>query len=124
MGDLMTERLIYKFNIAHKPYCHQMLALVDNMGADYWQNLGYDRDENGIIPKIGGVNAEGAQHVGTWDSVTESPDGQYCYFTSLTNDERFKNGTIQLQEAGFPFEEVELPAEWLPVREEDDDVSE
>lgn len=92
----------------------QLLKLVDALAITWMMEQGHKQDEDGfIVCKNHGVDDFEAVRTKTWANIQTAVDGTE-YFTSLSNDPRFKNWKDYWIAAGFPenYEEIERPNEW------------
>lgn len=110
----MDGYLIYE--LATELEAETMLGAINAMASQYWLEQGYTVTNGELIGKKNGVDNPAAARTITWDNVKTSPDNTF-YFSSLSNDTKFQNGTQQLIDAGFIFAEKQFPVEWQPVEE-------
>lgn len=111
MGYHMDGYLIYELDT--EPEAQTMLGAINSMAGQYWIDQGYTVTNGELIGKKNGVDNPAAAHTITWDEIKQSPDDTF-YFSSLSNDAKFQNGTQQLIDAGFVFIEKEFPIAWQP----------
>jgi len=89
------------------------LAVINDMAAAYWVDLGYTVVDGHLIGKnsLTGEDMPDSAKTITWDMIKESPDGTF-YFASLRNDDKFKAGADRLPPEYFGFVEKPFPDNW------------
>lgn len=106
------EYKIYVFN--DLPTAQFVLTKINQMAASYWsQVFHYTLKDGQLVGKKNGVDNPNAALTTVWSTIETSPDGRF-YFSSLSNDKRFPNGTAALKNAGLPINEITFPEEWEP----------
>lgn len=109
-GDNVMKILKFKAGTGD---AQKSLFTVNQMALAWWGQQGYTITDGQLVGKKNGIDAPESTLTISWSEIKTSPDGEWEYYSSLSNDERFLTWKTTYDEFdGVEYEEITLPDGW------------